>query len=61
MKVEIKTLSTGWYHLRGVGPCNWAQIPSLDCQVVDYAHPEASVAFVRAAQIAVIRARKHTL
>ena len=25
MDIKIKRLPSGYYHLRGTGPCNWAQ------------------------------------
>lgn len=50
--IKITKLSTGYYHVRGVGPCNWAQVPHwpADEQTIRaHAFPEASEAFIRAA------------
>lgn len=50
--VTVKRLSSGYYHIRGVGPCNWAQVPSLPCDektLRAHAFPEASESFIRAA------------
>ena len=51
-QVDIRKLSTGYYHVRGDGPCNWAQLPHwpADEQTIRaYAFPEASEEFIRAA------------
>jgi hypothetical protein len=31
MIITIKKLEFGYYHIRGVGPCNWAQPPNWPC------------------------------
>ena len=31
MKIIIKRLPSGYYHIRGEGPCNWAQVQTLPC------------------------------
>lgn len=33
--VTVKRLSSGYYHLRGVGPCNWAQPQAWPCAESD--------------------------
>lgn len=51
--VSIETLDSGYLHIRGEGPCNWAQVPphfsgSME-DLRPYAFPEASDEFLRAA------------
>lgn len=29
--LTIRRLSSGWWHVRGRGLCNWAQVPSWPC------------------------------
>jgi hypothetical protein len=52
-KVTIRRLSTGYYHIRGRGPCEWAQPPGAPPYTVGYlrahAFPEASEDFLREA------------
>lgn len=31
MKIFVKRLDSGYFHIRGEGPCNWAQPPSWPC------------------------------
>lgn len=31
MNLRIKRLDSGYYHIRGQGPCNWAQPPTWPC------------------------------
>jgi hypothetical protein len=52
MPIVARRLLSGWFHLRGVGPCNWAQINSWDAWQVegDGAFCEASDDFRRAAR-----------
>jgi hypothetical protein len=53
MKITIRRLSTGWWHIRGHGPCNWAQPPRWPCtaeELRQHAFPEASEEFLMAAQ-----------
>jgi hypothetical protein len=50
MKIEISRMSTGWWHIRGVGPCNWSQPPCWPCsEAVLRAHafPQASDEFIK--------------
>ena len=52
MNITVKRLDSGYYHIRGRGVCNWSQPPVWPCdeQVLrDYAFPEASEEFIRAA------------
>lgn len=52
MKISVKKLESGYYHIRGEGPCNWAQPNAWPCSeemLRRSAFPEASEAFVRAA------------
>jgi hypothetical protein len=51
-KVSVRRLESGFYHVRGVGPCNWAQPPAWPCSedmLRQSAHPEAGEGFIRAA------------
>lgn len=31
MKLEVKQLSSGYWHIRGEGPCNFAQVAAWPC------------------------------
>lgn len=47
--IEVTRLSSGWWHIRGVGPCNWSQPPEWPCDedaLREYAHPEAGDGFI---------------
>lgn len=49
--ITVRRLSTGYYHIRGVGPCNWAQPPHWPCDeatLQQHTFPEASESFLRA-------------
>ena len=51
-KIEIERLSTGFVHIRGNGPCEWAQPPHWPCDeetLRAHAFPEASDDFIAAA------------
>ena len=57
--MEVKHLSSGYYHLRGQGPCNWAQPPYWPCSekvLRASAFPEASEEFIQAALKAALAA-----
>ncbi len=45
--VGIRLLSTGYFHARGVGPCEWAQWPVGEELADEHFFPEASGAFRR--------------
>ena len=48
--LEITKLSSGYYHIRGNGPCNWAQVPNWPCDeeiLRLHVFPEASENFIR--------------
>lgn len=50
--IKVKRLSSGWWHLRGNGPCNWAQPPYWPCSedvLRASAFAQASESFIRAA------------
>lgn len=50
--ISVKRLESGYYRIRGVGPCNWSQPPYWPCSedvLRQHAMPEASDEFVRAA------------
>ena len=50
MMLTIKRLDSGWYHIRGNGPCNWCQPPRWPAnrqEIEDAMFPEASPEFRR--------------
>jgi len=50
--ISVKKLSTGYYHIRGQGPCNWAQPPYWPCSeevLRAHAFPEAAEYFIQEA------------
>ncbi len=52
MIITVKKLSTGYWHIRGHGPCNWAQPPHWPCSeetLRDHAFPQASEEFLKIA------------
>lgn len=52
MLIEVKQLPSGWWHVRGRGPCNWSQPMHWPCDEETLrrcAHPEASEEFIREA------------
>lgn len=52
MHIDVKRLDSGHWHVRGHGPCNWAQPPVWPCDektLRDNAFPEASDVFIMAA------------
>ena len=52
MSIVVKRLQSGYYHVRGNGPCNWAQPETWPCDedhLRAHAFPEASEQFIRAA------------
>ena len=54
----LKQISTGWYHIRGIGPCNWVQTPewpATEAVIREHAFPEASEEFIKL----VIEAAEH--
>lgn len=51
--LEIRRLESGYYHIRGRGPCNWAQPPHWPCSTEvlrAHAFPEASEQFLLEAE-----------
>ncbi len=53
--ITVKRLESGYWHIRGVGPCNWSQPPHWPCTqqaLREHAHPGASDAFIAEALIA---------
>jgi len=51
-RITVERLSTGYYHVRGQGPCNWAQPPHWPCTeevLRSSAFAEASESFIKAA------------
>ena len=58
MKITVKRLPSGYYHIRGDGPCNWAQPPSWPCDeqmLRASAFPQASETFIEAALVEAAR------
>jgi len=52
--IVVMLLESGYYHVRGDGPCNWAQPPAWPCSeevLRQHAFPEASEAFIREAMV----------
>ena len=52
MNITVKRLSSGWWHIRGEGPENWAQPPEWPCSensLREYAASGASDRFIQAA------------
>ena len=50
MKIKLNRLSSGYYHIRGEGPCNWAQPPTFPCDeetLRQHAFPEACETFIK--------------
>ena len=50
MKISIKKLNTGWYHIKGVGPANWTQPPTWPASedaIRQNAFPQASETFLK--------------
>jgi hypothetical protein len=50
--ITVRRLDSGYYHICGRGPCNWAQPPEWPCSeevLRKHAFPEASDEFIRAA------------
>lgn len=49
--ITIKKLESGYFHIRGVGPCEWTQPPIWPSSDVEFlrlhAFPQASEAFLR--------------
>ena len=47
--ISVKRLESGWYHVRGRGPCEWAQPPTWPCSeetLREHAFPQASDEFI---------------
>ena len=47
-RITVQRLESGWYHVRGAGPCNWSQPPhwpATEAELREHAHPEAGEAF----------------
>ena len=50
--IDVRRLASGYYHVRGNGPCEWAQPPRWPCDedtLRAHAFPQASEQFIRAA------------
>lgn len=50
MIITVKRMESGYYHIRGRGPCNWAQPPHWPCServLRAHAFPEASEEFLK--------------
>jgi hypothetical protein len=49
MMLTVKKLSSGYFLVRGDGPCNWAQVPHWPAtleEIREHAFPEASEEFI---------------
>lgn len=47
--IEAKRLSSGYWHISGIGPCNWAQPPEWPCDektLREHTFPWASEDFI---------------
>ena len=47
-EITMRRLESGYVHIRGVGPCNWAQPPRWPCTYAELDEsffPEASLEF----------------
>lgn len=52
--ITVKQLPSGYYHVRGNGPCNWAQPPRWPCDeetLRAHTFPEAAEEFIQGALI----------
>lgn len=52
MTITTRRLESGYWHVRGQGPCNWSQPPHWPCDEATlrkHAFPEASEEFISAA------------
>lgn len=52
MSLQIRKLESGYFHIRGLGPCNWAQPKHWPCDeetLRKSAFPQASEEFIREA------------
>jgi hypothetical protein len=50
--ITVQKLSSGYYHVRGDGPCEWSQPPHWPCSedvLRTHAFPEASERFIQSA------------
>ena len=50
--ITVKQLDSGYWHVRGDGPCEWSQPPHFPCDektLREHAFPEASDKFIREA------------
>ena len=50
--IRIKKLSSGYFHIRGQGPCNWAQPARWPCGEKEFREscfPQASEEFILSA------------
>jgi len=50
--IHVKQLESGYWHIRGEGPCNWAQPPVWPCSeevLRQHTFPQASMGFIKEA------------
>jgi len=50
IKIQVTKLKSGYYHIRGNGPCNWAQPPFFPCSeglLREHTFEEASESFIQ--------------
>ena len=53
MEIKIYQMLSGYWHIRGDGPCNWAQPPHWPCSIQEVranAFPEACEQFFQAVE-----------
>ncbi len=63
MRITTTRLPTGWWHIRGTGPCNWSQVPFWPCDqecIKRNAFPEASEEFIKSATTTAIAKYEET-
>ncbi len=52
VNIAVRRLESGFWHVRGYGPCNWAQPPQWPCSEAmlrEYAFSQAGEEFILAA------------
>jgi hypothetical protein len=54
VSIQVRRLDSGYWHVRGQGPCNWSQPPCWPCSedvLRAHAFPQASEGFIQAASL----------
>lgn len=50
--IDATKLQSGYWRISGIGPCNWAQVPTWPCDEAtfrEHAFPQASEEFIHEA------------